>query len=414
MSVSAMLNFYKQASICLYQIDKSHRSVSSVALKPELLFKKRLFALLSEVIKKKHIIESIIKESGIHHTNEYELMVLLHDYLYIKDKRYQEKLFELFPIISDNAGTIEREWKKLQTELIIDNRDKMNTKYLRLNLLAGSEQEILSQLDNDISKYIPHSKTPYYVKDQHLPNLLMLCDHSIFIEFHKLSTIQRGLVFVQDKASCIPAHVLNPSLDSTVIDACAAPGNKTTHLAMILRNTGRILAIEKDKLRFHTLNLMIQRSNASNIHTFLHDFLSISPNTSPFCDAEYILLDPSCSGSHSDISKDSSRIKSLSNFQKHALIHSTRFPKVKKIVYSTCSITEEENEQVVAHVLKHQSIFKLSNISNDIIREWKHRGNSGIIPNGQESHVLRADLENDNCHAFFVALFERCDNKAKV
>lgn len=112
-----------------------------------------------------------------------------------------------------------------------------------------------------------------------------------------------GELIFQDKASCFPAHMLDPATaQGDVVDACAAPGNKTTQLAALLRSSrkdGRIIAIERDEARSRTLAGMLERSGAGALVAVLAktDFLATDPHSKQFENVGAILLDPSCSGS---------------------------------------------------------------------------------------------------------------------
>lgn len=76
---------------------------------------------------------------------------------------------------------------------------------------------------------------------------------------------------------------------------CAAPGMKTTLLSAIMRNKGKIYAIERNERRFNDMEKMVKAAGCENVTTVLKDSLSLS--NSDFQDAEYILVDPTCSGS---------------------------------------------------------------------------------------------------------------------
>lgn len=150
--------------------------------------------------------------------------------------------------------------------------------------------------------------------DHHIPSLLALpagCDLS------KSGAYQKGEIIFQDKASCFPAYLLNPtSEDGAVVDACAAPGNKTTHLAAILESSRsanglasenpehKVYAFERNKLRTETLRKMVKLAGADSIVNIVgnRDFLTTEPSSHKFWVAHFdhigaLLLDPSCSGS---------------------------------------------------------------------------------------------------------------------
>lgn len=155
-------------------------------------------------------------------------------------------------------------------------------------------------------------------------------------------------------------------------------------------------------------------AKATIVQTINDDVLKVFDNQVP--GVEYILLDPSCSGSgmlnrfvEEDEQKDTDRLYKLSGLQYKLLYHAmTNFPKVKKIVYSTCSIYPEENEEVVLGALRHCKDFKLINASELLGGYWKHTGSSDKYP-GVGENCIYAKTEDDLTIGFFVAVFIRCD-----
>ncbi|KAB8437426.1 hypothetical protein FH972_025104 [Carpinus fangiana] len=171
-----------------------------------------------------------------------------------------------------------------------------------------------------------------YFIDSHVPSLLATPPGSESL-LTKTPAYRQGRIILQDKASCFPAYLLfstpfdylpNDSLDGTaprtdkqgdIIDACAAPGNKTTHLAalvMAAHNTQssdqandmrrpKITAVEKDKTRAATLARMVATAGADKdgLVTCLQgqDFSRLNPDDSKWKHVTALLLDPSCSGS---------------------------------------------------------------------------------------------------------------------
>ncbi|CAF0995406.1 unnamed protein product [Adineta ricciae] len=210
-------------------------------------------------------------------------------------------------------------------------------------------------------------------------------------------------ILLMDKASCLPCLALSPSPGSIVLDACAAPGNKTICLANYLKNQGTLYAIEKNRRRFKELNTNLRTAGVKCAQTFNDDFLTVSL---PFDDIDYILLDPSCSGSgirnRTDDPEviDEERLERLAALQIRMITYAlTNFPKIKRLTYSTCSIHRQENEDVVETILDQFSDqFQLV----DFLPNWPSRGQT------ERTHAcLRASPDETLTNGFFVCCFER-------
>ena len=87
-------------------------------------------------------------------------------------------------------------------------------------------------------------------RDALLPDVLLLPPG---VKLHAHPWVLTGRLILQGRASCIPAHVLAPQPSWTVVDACAAPGNKTTHLAALMQGRGTVLAFDADPQRLQRL-----------------------------------------------------------------------------------------------------------------------------------------------------------------
>ncbi|KAI0118612.1 S-adenosyl-L-methionine-dependent methyltransferase [Nemania sp. FL0031] len=141
--------------------------------------------------------------------------------------------------------------------------------------------------------------------DEHVPNLVAL---SPTFEITKTHAYTSGAIILQDKASCFPAYLLDPlPEDGDVIDSCSAPGNKTTHVAAIVKSRvaesdeckHKVYAFEKDQYRSRTLDKMVNLAGAQDITRMSlgRDFLKVDPHSPLYKNVGALLLDPSCSGS---------------------------------------------------------------------------------------------------------------------
>ncbi|XP_058443746.1 28S rRNA (cytosine-C(5))-methyltransferase [Malaya genurostris] len=215
---------------------------------------------------------------------------------------------------------------------------------------------------------------------------------------------------LQNKACVLPTYLLSPVKKSVVLDMCAAPGLKTTHLANLMKNKGRIYAIERDANRYKVL--CDYSAEFGVIKTIHDDCLQIGDEQAP--GVEYILIDPSCSGSgmvdrlklNEEIDKQ--RLYKLGGLQYKLLCHAMNaFPAAKRIVYSTCSVYPEENEEIVQSALKHNGHFKLVDARAMLDKEWLNFGSPDYAGVGEK--CLYARPETDLTIGMFVAVFERCD-----
>jgi len=384
-----------------------------VFLVQNLTKKKRLFALIYGTLSYRAAIEDIliysnfIKNSKL---NKELCMLLVYDHLFGKGINCGGKLKKA---VFSNKSALNSALVRVKVKLkISENKDLCEKrddscclKYWRINTLKTDIDTVKKQLkENNIEEITSKniSNNQYYV-DSHIPNLLV---NNSSKNLTLISLRKAGDVISQDKASCMPAFVLNPPPGSVVIDTCSAPGNKTSHLASIMNNTGKIFAFDISKERIEVMKTLLQEAGVQNSQIIHKDFLKVKPEE--FNEVKYMLVDPSCSGSGivnrfselTDHNKcDKKRLKSLHNFQITILNHALSFPSVEKVVYSTCSIHQEENEDVVLEALQKNPNFKLENI----LPEWERRGFTKVFPDA--SKCLRCDPNLDATNCFFVALF---------
>lgn len=179
-------------------------------------------------------------------------------------------------------------------------------RWIRINTLRTTLEEQLSttfaELDRVSSvKGVSNRSSKALYVDEHIPNLIAV---SPSVNFNSSKPYREGKLIFQDKASCFPAYLLNPgNEDGDIIDACAAPGNKTTHLAAILRSQkgeeARVIACEKDSFRSKTLQKMTKLADPEGVIEVKteQNFLQLGPTSKEFSNVTGLVLDPSCSGS---------------------------------------------------------------------------------------------------------------------
>ncbi len=213
-----------------------------------------------------------------------------------------------------------------------------------------------------------------------------------------------GYYYIMDKSSCIPPLALNPKEKDFVVDFAASPGGKSTMISQLMRNRGKVIAIEANRDRIQPLIDNIHRMGALNIGVLRMNavnFYKIGMKV------DQILLDAPCTGEgiiHKDPLRKRSRGKEdilfCSSLQKELLESAIKSLKPEGIlVYSTCSLTPEENEIVI----------------NEMLEKYDIRLEE--IPYGEEALTKIADLKlsrelkkarrfyphKHKCSGFFVA-----------
>eukprot|EP00891_Asterochloris_glomerata_P002839 jgi/Astpho2/2839/e_gw1.00050.188.1_t len=214
----------------------------------------------------------------------------------------------------------------------------------------------------------------------------------------------------------MPAHALAPEPDWEVIDACAAPGNKTTHVAALLLGKSMVWAFDRDPKRLQRLQKNTAAAGAHNITAQKADFMLVKLTEPRFAAVKGLLLDPSCSGSGTAHSRMDHLLQSTQHEEnsaedadgrEKALRHALTLPSLQRLVYSTCSVHQQENEDVVKAVLPEAE--KLGFKLHHALPAWSRRG----LPVFQGAEkLIRTDADLDGTDGFFVACFERCTSPA--
>jgi 16S rRNA C967 or C1407 C5-methylase (RsmB/RsmF family) len=158
-----------------------------------------------------------------------------------------------------------------------------------------------------------------------------------------------GLIYPQSLPSILTNHVLAPSPSDTVVDLCASPGGKTTHLAQLMENRGTILSVDRSKEKVDRIRETVQRLGVRNVTLLCHDSRYIDRDY-PDLKADRVLVDPPCSalGLRPKTYEETTMIdiKKLANYQRQFLKASSKITKRGgKVAYSVCTFTREECEE---------------------------------------------------------------------
>lgn len=222
--------------------------------------------------------------------------------------------------------------------------------------VRGSESEGLHQSWQHEAKWVKLDDT--------VPNLIALGPPSS-IQFHSDPLFRDSSIIVQDKSSCLPVYALQCALQSLqmdtrsnkfeFVDACAAPGNKTTYLASLYPDC-KVIAFDKDKKRAHALRKRTKAAGCANVDVHWEDFLKTDPSS--FKHVRALIVDPSCSGSglivrevnRLDVAntsgsrpsvKEMKRIEKLAEFQERVVEHALRCKCITTTLHSWNALTVE-------------------------------------------------------------------------
>jgi len=232
--------------------------------------------------------------------------------------------------------------------------------YIRLNTLKAEEKEILEKLAEEDIKIEKVEQLRHAYKVLGTKHLLT-----------RTASFREGLFYIQDKASCFAAEAANPKLEITVLDVCAAPGAKTTYLAQLMQNRGAIYSVDYSRRRMNVWKSEIARMGVENAVPIIAD----ARNQLPFTvEADMVVLDPPCTSTGAFGKLPSAKwrltrrsIDRMAEIQWRMINNCAMHVKSGgTLVYSTCSITLEENEIIIERFLKWHPEFALAEITPKI------------------------------------------------
>ena len=243
-----------------------------------------------------------------------------------------------------------------QTIELLNANERPLTPSIRINTLKVSIEALKERLEKKSFKLAPIKWIPYGFNILNQPQNL-----------GSLHEFLQGYYYLQNVASMLPAHILNPKPDDVIIDMCAAPGSKATQLAQIMNNKGTLILIDKNKNRIPALEINLRRMGILNSMILNYDSINLERLN---LRADKILLDVPCTGEglirqdkSRKLSKSINDINKMASIQKKLLKAGLSVLKPGgKLLYSTCSIAPEENELVVESVLQNNPQYSIEKI----------------------------------------------------
>ena len=235
----------------------------------------------------------------------------------------------------------------IETEQLCQAFNQSPTMDLRVNILpdiANPEQQRTKLIDTFQAAGIEAAPLPYLSQGLRFVGNVGAID--------QLPGYHQGSWTIQDSSAQLVTHLLDPQPHETVIDACAAPGGKTTHIAELMGNTGQVFALDKTASRLKKLQQSIDRLQLTNIRILTGDSCGFHELTNT---ADRVLLDAPCSGlgtlhrrADARWQKTPAQVQDLAKLQAKLLANTATWVKPGGVlVYATCTVCSIENQEVI-------------------------------------------------------------------
>lgn len=264
------------------------------------------------------------------------------------------------------------------TKELLEANGQRPSIYLRTNTLKITRDELIEKLEQ---QNVKASKVHVVDEAIKVGNLKDIENNVLYKE---------GLFTIQDISSMLVGKVMNPKEKSLVLDVCSAPGGKTTHIATLMKNTGQVVSRDIYEHKLKLIKASSKRLNLTNVDVQEFDGLSLDKDSVGKFD--YVLADVPCSGlgiirRKPEIKyKEKEEFRDLPPIQKKILENASKY--VKKggtLIYSTCTIQDNENIDVINEFLQKNKNFELAPIDEvKVDLDNQEKGYMKIYPNVHE------------------------------
>lgn len=279
-----------------------------------------------------------------------------------------------------------------EVEKLLHANNQVPPKVIRTNTLKISRDELKKTLSEEGCKPVNAKFSPEGLYLKEAPPI------------QNLSAFHEGLFQVQDESSQLVSHILQVEPSMKVLEVCAAPGGKTTHLAALMNDEGEIHAIDSSPSRLEMVEGAAKRLGIKSITTKRADAtLTLRFDRNYF---DRVLVDAPCSGlgtvrRNPDLKwkKRPEGAEELAELQAAILENAAKYVNKKgALVYSVCTINHRENELVVKKFLENARSFKLDRTLGGLKGKKKFQTEEGHFMSWPHIH---------NTDGFFAARFVR-------
>ncbi|MCM3717211.1 16S rRNA (cytosine(967)-C(5))-methyltransferase RsmB [Fictibacillus phosphorivorans] len=265
----------------------------------------------------------------------------------------------------------------------------------RVNTMLTTRDEVLEQLKQEGVSAEEGELSPegIIIKDGYLP---------------ETEVYRKGYVTIQDESSMLVARAVAPLPGETILDACAAPGGKSTHMAEMMNGSGKVVSLDLHAHKIKLINKQAERLGLANIEASVLDARKVGEH---FDDASFdrVLVDAPCSGfgvirKKPDLkwSKSEEDVLKLASIQKDILESASKMVKTEGIlVYSTCTVDQEENTYLAEWFLENHPEFEWD---PDFSEKMPANVKTFIIEGRSDLQIMPHYFNSDG---FYIAAFRK-------
>lgn len=285
-----------------------------------------------------------------------------------------------------------QQWGEEATENLLEANNTPAELTLRVNPLKGTREELVAMLE---SEGVQFTESPFL---EEALVVKRMGEKSI----EEMGGFKQGKFSVQDRSSMLVGHVVNPQSGQIVMDVCAAPGGKTTHLAERMKDQGRIIAFD---IHPHKIDLIQANANRLGLNAIEAECWDATQLYADYVEqADRVLVDAPCSGlgiirrkPEIRYTKTVDDIHNLKAVQLEILNTSAKYVKKNgQLIYSTCTIDIEENSRNIQRFLDQNPNFELDDLNSDIPSDLR-----------QPTKYLQIMPGEHDLDGFFIARFIR-------
>lgn len=279
------------------------------------------------------------------------------------------------------------------TESILASPEENEWTTIRINLMKTTKQDFCDKLTN---LNIPFKDGLYFEEALRIQNIESIDENLLF---------KQGLFTIQSESSMLVSRIIDPQYGETILDACSAPGGKAVYMAEIMKNTGTILAWDIHPHRVNLIHLNAERMGVENIKPMTHNAQEFLPELKHNFDK--VLIDAPCSGlgvvhKKPDIKLNlqPEQLSILQKVQWNILTTCSQYVKPGgTLVYSTCTINHDENENMIMRFLENHSDYTM-----DILSVHMPSPLRGLITN---EGMIQLIPSRDGTEGFFISKLRR-------